>query len=148
MKTCFLFGHATTPYDALPAIEAAAERHYLQHGIRIFIVGSRGSFDQMAATAIKSLKRKYRGITLQLLLAYHPGERPVYLSEGFDGSYYPTLEGVPRRYTIVRANQYMVDHADSIICYVSHIGNTRKLLEYAQRRTQVPIDNVAPKIES
>ena len=28
----------------------------------------------------------------------------------------------------------MVDEADTIICYVSHGGNTRNLLEYAERR--------------
>ena len=32
-KICFMFGHATTPYMALPLIEAAAERHYKDYGI-------------------------------------------------------------------------------------------------------------------
>ncbi len=144
-KVCFLFGHANTSSDALPDIEAAAERHYTQYGIRTFVVGNRGSFDQMAATAIKNLKRQHRDITLQLLLAYHPGERPVVMPEGFDSSYYPPLEGVPRPYAIVRANQYMVDTADTIICYVRHIGNTRNLLEYATRRDRIPIENLAQK---
>jgi hypothetical protein len=81
-----------------------------------------------------------------LLLAYHPAERPVQLTNGFDGSYFPPLEGVPRQYAIVRANQFMVDTADSIICYVNRIGNTRKLLEQAERRQmkeKLPIENVA-----
>ncbi len=143
MKTCFMFGHSTASYDALPKIEAVAERHYLDYGVRSFMVGSRGAFDQMAATAIKRLKGKYPDISLQLLLAYHPGERAVDLWDGFDSSYYPPLEGVPRKFTIVRANQYMIDNCDTIICYVNGIGNCRNFLEYAQRRTSVPIDNVA-----
>jgi len=145
-KVCFMFGHATTPYDAIPLIEAAAERQYQEQGIRTFIVGNRGSFDSYAATAIKHLKQKYDDVSLLLLLAYHPAERPVQLTEGFDGSYYPPLEGVPRQYAIVRANRYMVDTADSIICYVNQIGNTRKLLEQAQKRHMkegIPIENVA-----
>jgi len=145
-KVCFMFGHATTPYDAVNLIEAAAERQYQEQGIRTFIVGNRGNFDSYAATAIKRLKRKYDDISLLLLLAYHPAERPVYLTEGFDNSYYPPLEGVPRQYTIVRANKYMVDTVDSIICYVNHIGNTRKLLEQAERRQKkegISIENVA-----
>ena len=125
-KICFLFGQATTPYDALPLIEAAAEKQYNEQGIRTFIVGNRGSFDSYAATAIKRLKRKYKDISLLLLLAYHPAERPVHLTEGFDNSFYPPLESVPRQYAIVRANRYMVDTADSIICCVNQIGNTRK----------------------
>ena len=145
-KVCFMFGHATTPYDAIALIEAAAERQYQEHNIKTFIVGNRGNFDSLAATAIKNLKKKYSDISLLLLLAYHPAERSVHLTEGFDNSYYPPLEGVPRQYAIVRANQFMVDTADSIICYVNRIGNTRKLLEQAERRQKkenILIENVA-----
>lgn len=145
-KVCFLFGHATTPYEILPAIVEAAERQYNEHKIRTFVVGNRGDFDGYATTAIKHLKKKYDDISLLLLLAYHPAERLVTLTEGFDNSYYPPLENVPRRYAIIRANKYMVDSADSIICYVNHVGNTRKLLEHAQRRQMkegIPIENVA-----
>ena len=145
-KVCFMFGHATTPYSALPLIETAAERHYLEYGIRTFIVGNRGNFDNYAATANSRLKKRYKDISLLLLLAYHPVERPVFLTDGFDNSYYPPLENVPRPFTIVRANQYMVNKADSIICYVKHPGNTRNLIEYAQRRQKkegFPIEIVA-----
>lgn len=145
-KVCFMFGHATTPYEALPLIEAAAERQYQEHGIRTFIVGNRGSFDGCAATAIKTLKKRYNDICLLLLLAYHPGEGSVDLTEGFDGTYYPPLENIPRRYAIVRANRYVVDTADSIICYVNYNGNSRNLLEYANKRQakdQIIIENVA-----
>ena len=145
-KVCFMFGHATTPYTMLPLIEATAERHYLEYGIRTFVMGNRGSFDSYAATAITHLKKRYKDISLVLLLAYHPAERSVYLSDAFDNSYYPPLENVPRKFTIVRSNQYMVNVADSIICYVKHSGNTRNLIEYAQRRQNIaglPIENIA-----
>ena len=68
-KVCFMFGHATTPYTALTLIEAAAERHYLEYGIRTFIVGNRGNFDSYAATAISRLKERYKDISLLLLIA-------------------------------------------------------------------------------
>lgn len=145
-RVCFMFGHATTPYDVLPLIEAAAERQYQENGIRTFIVGSRGTFDGCAASAIKALKKRHNDICLLLLLAYHPGEGKVELTEGFDGTYYPPLENVPRRYAIVRANRYMVDTADSIICYVNCVGNSRNLLEYAlkrQEKERIIIENVA-----
>ena len=57
-KVCFMFGHATTPYDAISLIEAAAEKQYNEQSIRTFIVGNRGNFDSLAATAIKNLKKK------------------------------------------------------------------------------------------
>lgn len=148
-KVCFMFGHATTPHSATERIEAAAERHYLEHGIRTFVVGNRGYFDGYAATAISHLKKRYKDISLLLLLAYHPAERPVDLTGGFDNSFYPPLENVPRPYAIVKANQYMVDTADTMICYVKHPGNTRNLIEYAQRRQKrekIIIENVAEGI--
>lgn len=106
-KICFLFGQSTAPVEVVELIEKAAERHYLKLGIRTFIVGSRGSFDSYSAIAIKRLKKKYADITLLLLLAYHPAVCSVALPDGFDNSYYPPLETVPKRLAIVKANQYM-----------------------------------------
>ena len=145
-KICFLFGNSAAPYDVMPRIEQAVTRHYLEYGIKTFIVGSRGNFDSYASTAIKSLKRKYCDISLVLLLAYHPGERPVELPPGFDSSFYPPLENVPRQYAIVRANKYMIDTADSIICYAKYVGNSKKLLAYTTQRhkkNNIIIENIS-----
>lgn len=146
MKSCFLFGHRDSPYDIQSDIEAAVERQYLTYGIRQYYVGGYGAFDSMAASAVKRVKKRYSDISLYLLLPYHPAERPIETPEGFDGTFYPPLENVPRRYTIVRANRYMIETCDSIICYVNHIGNTRMLWEYAQRRAkkgELFIENLA-----
>lgn len=146
MKSCFLFGHRDTPHDIQSAIEVAVERQYLNHGTRQYYVGGYGSFDSMATSAVKRVKKQYRDIRLYLLLPYHPAERPIDTPEGFDGTFYPPLENVPRRYAIVRANRYMIEICDCIICYVNHIGNTRTLLEYAQRRAMkgaIQIENLA-----
>ena len=129
-----MFGHADSPDDILPKIEEAIESQYLYFNVRFFYVGSRGRFDSLAAIAVKKIKQKYPDIHLYLLLYYHPAERTVTMTEGFDGSYYPPLENVPRRFAIIRTNRYMIDSADAIICYVNHIGNTRNLLEYALRK--------------
>ena len=146
MKSCFIFGHGICSEDILPQLEQTIEKYVLEANIGIFYVGNRGDFDRLAAAAVKTVKNRIPDIQLHLLLAYHPAERPVVLSEGFDNSFYPPLENVPRVYSIVRANRYMVDAADAIICYVKHPGNARNLLEYAQRRQKkqaFPIDNLA-----
>ena len=146
MKSCFMFGHADSPDHIMSRIEAVIEDQYINNGTTAFYVGNRGRFDSIAAAACRLVKQRHPEIRLYLLLVYHPGERTVDLTDGFDSSYYPPLEGVPRQYAIVRANRYMVDTADSIICYVKHIGNTRNLLEYAQKRQKkegIIIENVA-----
>ena len=146
MKSCFLFGHSDTPQEIQSAIEAAVERQYRNHDIRQYYVGAYGSFDRMAASALKAVKKRYQDISLYLLLPYHPAERPMETPEGFDSTFYPPLEKVPRRYAIVRANRYMIETCDSIICYVNHLVNTRTLLEYARRRAkkgELSVENLA-----
>ena len=143
MKSCFMFGHADCPDRMLCKIEQAVEYFYATHGVTAFYVGSRGRFDSLAATAVQRVKQHHADVRLYLILAYHPAERPIELSDGFDGSYYPLLERIPRRYAIVRTNHDMVDNADCIICYVNHIGNTRSLLEYVKKRKGIHTKNVA-----
>ena len=146
MKICFMFGHADTPQTILPALEAEIENYYSNYGIKHFYIGNRGSFDSLAAKAVRNAKQQHSDIRMFLLLAYHPAERAVDLWGGFDNSYYPPIEKIPRPFAIVKANQHMADVADGIICFVKHPGNTRNLLEYAQKRQQkdpIPITNLA-----
>jgi hypothetical protein len=145
MKSCFLFGHSDCPYAILPELERRIEKA-ITNNVTHFYVGNRGNFDHLAAAAVKHLKACYPAIRLYLLLAYHPAERPTEPSDGFDGTYYPLLEKVPRRYAIVRANEAMLRQSDAVICYVNHPGNTRKLLSLAQKRREkgeLTLDNVA-----
>lgn len=132
MRSCFLFGHADAPESILPDLTDAIEREAAK-GTSAFYVGYHGNFDRMAAAALRQAKRKFN-ITAMLVLAYHPAEHMVEKPEGFDGTFYPPLEGVPRKAALVRANRYMAGSADSVICYVRHYGNSRTPLEYAQRR--------------
>lgn len=134
VKSCFLFGHRDAPCEIRAWIEEAVERHYQQYNIRQFYVGGYGRFDAMAASAVKAVKKRHSDMELYLLLPYHPAQRPIAVPEGFDNTFYPPLESVPYRYAIIRANRYMIKTCDTVICYVSHFGNTRNLLEYAQQQ--------------
>jgi len=134
-KSCFLFGHADTPHSILPILEETIENE-VSRGTSVFYVGYHGNFDCMAATALRAVKCRHADIVIMLVLAYHPAEQPIEMPPDFDGTYYPPLESIPRRHAIIRANQYMVKTADSLICYVRHPGNTRNLLDVAERQAQ------------
>ena len=135
MKRCFLMGHSDAPNDLLPVLSAEIERHIAEYGVTEFLVGRYGSFDSLATKVLVDAKKRHRSVTLTLLLAYHPGERPVDLPDGFDGSLYPPdMEKVPKRLAIVRANRYAVDSSGYLIAYVWKPGNTRKIVEYAEGR--------------
>lgn len=137
-KSCFLIGHREASEELYPALYAAVQEHITRYDVTEFVVGNYGGFDRLAAKAVKAAKTNYPRVELTLLLPYHPTERPILTSEGFDSLYYPPgMEKVPRRAAIVRANQYIVDHTDFLIVYAWHpASNARNLLEYARIREQ------------
>ena len=146
-KSCFFMGHREADERLLPRLELTIDRLIAEENVRYFYAGGYGGFDRIAATAVKRAKQKYPDITLMLVLPYHPAERPIDTSNGFDGTYYPDgLENTPRRYAIVRANKIMVDTCDWLVCYVRHgASNSRNLLEYAERRAHkrlIQINNI------
>ena len=132
-QSCFLFGHADTPLTILPILEQAIESE-IDKGTSRFFVGYHGNFDRLAASALRTAKAQHGEIEIVLLLPYHPAEHEAKVPSGFDSTFYPPLERVPRRYAIIRANQYMVSRTDSLICYVRHCGNARNLLDLAEKQ--------------
>lgn len=141
MKSCFLFGHADAPQSVLPDLIEAIENE-VSRGTNAFYVGYHGNFDRMAVTALRTIKQRHTEVTATLVLSYHPAERPIEIPFGFDGTFYPPLENTPRKFAIIRANRYMVEIADCIICYVKHYGNTRNLLNYAMTHKAASIYNL------
>lgn len=147
MNSCFFIGHREASEEIFSALTEAVEHHIVDFGVTEFIVGNYGSFDRMAARAVISAKALHPGITLLLLLPYHPAERPIETPLGFDGTFYPPgMESVPRQYAIVRANRYMIDHVDYLIAYAWRPGsNARNLVDYALKR-DISVLNVADSL--
>lgn len=132
-KICFMFGNHDTPCSVRELLEGSVELHIVDDGVTDFVVGQYGNFDRMAATVVMNLKKQYPYVRLILLTPYYPAEVP----EGFDGSLFPEgQEFVPKQIAIVTANRYMVDHADHIICYVTHRGNSLLLYSRAEKRAE------------
>lgn len=152
MSVCFFIGHHDAPSQVRELLELAVERRICLYGVTDFYVGRYGRFDSMAANAVKSAKTRHPGVTLTMLLAYHPYERPIQTPDGFDGTFYPpNMETVPRHYAIVRANRYMVTISDYLIAYdAGYVGNTRELVAFARKREKtgkIVVMNLA-KMES
>ena len=123
-KLCFFIGHRNAPESIRPLLDDAVERHITECGVTRFIVGHYGAFDAMAAGAVIHAKHAYPDVELLLLLPYHPVERCVELPQGFDASYYPEgMEYVPRRFAIVRANEYVIRRVcDYLIAYDRYLA--------------------------
>ena len=102
-----------------------------------FLIGNYGNFDSIAASVCLLLKKQYPHIQVNLVLPYYRPHIDEYDKERyarFDSVITPGLEEVPHRYRVLKANEYMVDQADTVIAYVKYDGGAAKTLAYAQRR--------------
>ena len=141
-KSCFFIGHRHADRHIYESLLAAVETHISEYGATDFLVGHYGDFDRMAAQAVAEARHTHPGISLTMLLPYYPEDRAISVPPIFDGTFYPPgMEFCPKRYAIVRANQYAIEHNDYLIAYVTGVGKSRDFLNYAERKG-VPICNL------
>lgn len=61
----------------------------------------------------------------------------------YDNVIFPPIESVPRKFAILKRNEWMVNSADLVIAYVTYSwGGAAKTLAYAKRKN-VPIYNLS-----
>ena len=141
-RSCFFIGHRHAEERIYEKLLTAIDTHISAYGVTDFLVGHYGDFDRMAARAVAEARRTHPGISLTMLLPYYPEDRAISVPPIFDGTFYPPgMEFCPKRYAIVRANQYAIEHNDYLIAYVTGVGKSRDCLNYAERKG-VPICNL------
>ncbi len=132
MKSCTFFGHRDCPNGILPALRAAVEKGILQDGIDTFYVGREGAFDTLVASVLLEMTEKYPHIRFFVVLAYLPRaplagelqERTI-LADG--------VERVPRRFAILRRNEWMLERSEAVIVYVTRsFGGAAAFLQKAR----------------
>ena len=104
-----------------------------------FLVGNYGDFDSIAASVCLTLKRKYPQISVNLVIPYYRPHLDDFTKERYNKFDYvisPGLEEVPYKYRITKANEYMVNQADTVIAYVKYDGGAAKTLAYAKRHNK------------
>ena len=132
-KSCFFIGNRHTPNSVKEQLAEVVEKHITEYGVTTFTVGHYGNFDSMVIGVLREVKKRYTDIELYLLSPYALTQKTE-VPNGFDGTLYPDgLERVPLKVAIPQANRYMVQNSDYLISYCHHIGNTRNIVEYAQR---------------
>lgn len=136
MKSCFFIGHHDARAEVYPALSAEVEWHITQYGVTSFFVGHYGSFDRIAAQAVKEAKMHHPEVRLMMVLPYHPAIRPIEKPDGYDSTYYPWEdEHIPKRLAIVKTNQRMVNDCEYLIAYAWHyLGGSGQIVEYARKR--------------
>lgn len=117
---------------------------YARENVRLVCYnGGYGNFDYFAAKCVQRMQEQYSNIRNCLVLPYIDQpflERIEIFKNHFDETIYPLLESVPRKYAIIRRNEWMIDSADIIIAYVKYSwGGAARTLEYAKRKKKTVI---------
>ena len=104
----------------------------IAEGANEFLLGGYGEFDTMAAVAVRNAKKNHPGIRSTLVIPYIDRDYDPAL---YDGSLYPPLETVPRRYAISKRNEWMVSNSDVVIACIQHSwGGAAATMKYAKRK--------------
>ena len=101
-------------------------------GYRMFYLGGYGDFDNLAVAVLSEFKKAYPDMERLLIIPYIDRE---YNTAQYDGTLYPPLENVPKRFAISRRNRWMIEQASVVIAYVDHSwGGAAKTLDYAIKK--------------
>ena len=117
---------------------------YARENVRLVCYnGGYGNFDYFAAKCVQMMQEQYSNIRNCLVLPYIDQpflERIEIFKNHFDETIYPPLESVPKKYAIIRRNEWMVDSTDIIIAYAKYSwGGAARTLEYAKRKKKTVI---------
>ncbi len=149
-KICCFAGHSEIYHtdDIYDNLIKLIEKLVVEEKVSEFWVGNYGNFDRLSAKAVRSLKEKYPHIQLNLIIPYltsNINENKEVYYEKCDHILMADLpEKTPKRFQILKCNEYMVDNSDFIICCVKFSwGGAAKTLEYAQKKKHIKIFNLA-----
>ena len=138
MPICTFFGHRDCPDTIKPKLRAVLVALIERRSVNSFYVGNKGAFDRMVLSVLRELTELYPHIQYAVVL-----ERlPVKCEEGCTHTILPEgMETVPPRFAIDRRNRWMLEHGDTVVCYVTHgWGGAAKYTEMAERQKKTVIN--------
>lgn len=149
-KRCCFAGHSKiyNTDDIYDNLVNFIEKLITVENVSEFWVGNYGSFDGLSAKAVRNIKRKYPYVQLNLIIPYLTVDinkyKEVYY-KNYDRILIADLpERTPKKFQILKCNEYMVNNSDYIICYVLYTwGGASKTLEYAKKKKHIKILNLA-----
>ncbi|MBQ7224809.1 MAG: hypothetical protein IJX06_04590 [Clostridia bacterium] len=102
-----------------------------------FYLGGYGDFDVLCLKTLRELKHDFPTIEIIFITPYiDKNYSKLELAKYYyDDVIFPPLESVPRKFAILKRNEWMVEGASLVIAYVMYSwGGAAKALEYAKRK--------------
>lgn len=129
---CSLFGNGDAPENIKPIVYDAIVELIENHNIDTFFIGNNGNFDKITKAILTQLTKLYPHIKFTVCLAYIPKDKDA----DFSNTIYPEgLESVPKRFAIIRRNQWMIEQSQYVIIYMRYTcSNTAKIAEIAEKK--------------
>ncbi|MBQ7408079.1 MAG: hypothetical protein IJW13_02250 [Clostridia bacterium] len=109
-----------------------------------FYLGGYGDFDGLCLRTLRELKHDFPSIEILFITPYLDKN---YSKLGLAKYYYddvifPPIESVPRKFAILKRNEWMVEQADLVIAYVKYSwGGAAKALDLQYLRQHNLIDD-------
>ncbi len=102
-----------------------------------FYLGGYGGFDSFAFKCAKKFKQ-YREGTKLIFITPYLGKwldyRKDVIEKDYDEIVYPEIEYVPKKFAIIKRNEWMIDQADYLFVYVrTYYGGAYRMLLYAHK---------------
>ena len=110
-----------------------------------FYLGGYGDFDRLCLSVLRELKKEFSNIELLFITPYLDKNysKLEFAKDYYDAIIFPPIENVPRKFAILKRNEWMVNSADLVIAYVTYSwGGAANTLAYPQRKS-VPISNLS-----
>ena len=119
MAACTFLGHRDCSETIKLRLSEVLVDLITNHGVDMFYVGNQGQFDTYVHSELKKLKLDYPQINYAVVLAYMPGKKTEY--DDYSGTMLPEgIESVHPRYAISWRNNWMLQHSDYVISYITH----------------------------
>lgn len=108
-----------------------------------FLLGGYGNFDAFAYKICLKIKKVKSRVTLTFVTPYigkYLENRP-FLREQYDQIVYPELESVPKKFAIIKRNEWMINRSDYVICFVCKTyGGAFLSFKYAKKKNKKMIN--------
>lgn len=133
-RACCFLGHRIVTEDINDRLKEEIGNLITNENVTTFYVGHQGTFDGMVLTELKQMKDKHPQIKYTVVLAYLPASADSLLDN--KNTLYPEgIESLPKRFAISWRNDWLINHSDYVICYITHItGGAAKYVAKAKNK--------------
>ncbi len=133
------FGHSNCLFndDIKKQLKTILGNEIIKNPSCKFYLGGYGDFDGLCLRALRELKHDFPTIEILFITPYlDKNYSKLELAKYYyDDVIFPPIESVPRKFAILKRNEWMVEQADLVIAYVKYSwGGAAKVLEYAKRK--------------